>query len=109
MNARITLSPSKLAAAALFCAALAAGVVGLPAQAAPADDAQIAAQVRAALARPWQLEASELKVAVSQGQVHLAGWAQRPEDVALARELASEVPGVQRVDSFVRTWSSEDR
>ena len=50
-----------------------------------------------------------LPVVVSQGQVHLAGWAQRPEDVALAREIASEVRGVQRVDSFVRTWSSEDR
>lgn len=109
MNARIAFSPSKIAAAALFSAVLAAGTIGLPAQAAPADDAQIAAQVQAALAKPWQLEGSELKVVVSQGQVHLAGWAQRPEDVALAREIASEVRGVQRVDSFVRTWSSEDR
>ncbi len=108
MTTRIALSPSKSFVAAAFSAVLAATAFALPAQAATADDAQLAAQVKSALAQPWQLERADLNVAVVQGRVHLTGWADQPSDVALAREKASQVPGVTTVDAFVRTWSSDD-
>lgn len=110
MHTKNALSRSTPVRAALLAVALsAAAFSSFAAPAAAADDAQLASQVKAALAQAWQLKNADIVVQASQGQVHLSGWVVYPEDVQLAERLAHQVSGVAAVDDSFRTWSSSDR
>ena len=74
----------------------------------PASDKALAVAVAEALSTSLGDSAvKNVKVTASDGTVTLAGWINSPIQESQARKLASTVPGVTRVYSRLRMWSTE--
>ena len=61
------------------------------------DDATITTKVKAALVADDDLEATEIKVATSQGVVQLSGFVDERDDISKATDLARRIQGVKSV------------
>lgn len=64
-------------------------------------DARLEADVASALANDAEVDAADVTVTVSDGQVTLAGWVGRPEEIARCTEVALRVPGVAAIHNLV--------
>lgn len=100
----MTRSVHRIAAAALL--ALATGAF-LPAHAATSDP-DLAGSVQSALNSSLGDDASKLTVTSRNGRITLHGWTKGPKEEAKARMVASKVPGVAKVYSSVRTFSTDN-
>lgn len=70
------------------------------------DDVALATTVKSAVVQSLGDQAKDLSVNADHGVITLTGWTQEPQQEALARAVASRVPGVVQAYSTVHTWSS---
>jgi hyperosmotically inducible periplasmic protein len=66
------------------------------------DDTTLTARIKAALAADPTVAATRIDVDVDKGRVTLKGTAGSDEEVAIATDIASRVPGVKGVESEIR-------
>ncbi|MBL8509744.1 MAG: BON domain-containing protein [Chitinimonas sp.] len=108
------LLPGLLAAMLIAGPAIAADVAAAPApQGGPAaeagqyvDDATITTKVKAAIMGEKSLSALDVKVTTVQGVVTLTGTVDKVEAADKARQVASAIAGVKRVDSKLQLKSA---
>lgn len=67
-----------------------------------AADTLLASRIRARLAASGDVNSINVSIEVSQGNVYLLGAARTDQELRRAAEIASVVPGVQRVVSFMQ-------
>jgi osmotically-inducible protein OsmY len=67
-----------------------------------ADDSNISARVKTAIATDPALHGTEINVATSEGVVQLSGFVSSAEDVATAAAVARTVTGVKSVRNELR-------
>ena len=94
---------------ALAATALCSGLgLGLPVQATSADST-LATQVQSAPLKDRAFQSADVDIGVraSTGTVNLSGWARTATDDALARKIATSVPGVTKVTSDFKSWSGD--
>ena len=66
------------------------------------DDTTLTARIKAALAADPTVAATRIDVDVDKGRVTLKGAARTNEEVAIAKDIASRVPGVKGVESEIK-------
>ena len=74
----------------------------------PADMA-LAGSVQTALMKERVFQAADVEIVVraAAGRVNLSGWIGDVNDEATARKVATAVPGVSKVSTNLRSWSTE--
>ncbi len=72
-------------------------------------DLQLATNVRAAVMQSPRFQESDVDIVVraARGRVNLSGWISYAGNDMQARKIASEVPGVTKVTSDFKSWSTE--
>jgi osmotically-inducible protein OsmY len=72
-------------------------------------DVALAGSVQTALLKDRNFQAPEVDIVVraSGDKVNLSGWISNADDESLARKIAGAVPGVSKVSSNFRSWSTE--
>ncbi len=75
----------------------------------PADDASITNRVERALAGSESVSAALVGTDTEHGTVTLSGTVPTPEQAEIARQIAAEVPGVEKVDNQLETVQEEEK
>src|SRR4051812_210676 len=70
--------------------------------------AAIETRVAEALARAGDLDAADVAVTAVGNTIVLSGTVAFPEEVAIAEDIASRIPGIDAVDNQISVFSSGD-
>jgi osmotically-inducible protein OsmY len=93
----------------LAAAALVAACSGTPSRESTGqyiDDSTITTKVKSAFVRDEAVSALRIGVETYKGKVQLSGFANSPQEITRATELARTVPGVKAVDNDIRLKSN---